>query len=338
MRIVAYIQDHNGPTYHRISLPLALMQDVDSCVTNDPAGDFSERKGFEAGCDVFMWNRVLPDRLWAKLPELKERYGFRTCCDLDDHWLLDEHHPLYQNYIETEFARRQIEHIRAADFVIVTHNRLAAAVAEFNPNVEVVENAIPKTGQFDIDRDPSEVVRLFWQGSDTHQEDIAILQQPLRGLGPLSGMFKMVMAGVAEDSEIWYRMASQFTAGFKTQYKLIVGEGVLDYYKFYKEADICLAPLVRSRFNSHKSNLKILEAANLRLPVVASMVDPYLDMPVAYCQKGRDWVRHITDLVKSSRKRKEAGEELAVFCEEHYNFCNINRKRKEIFEYEAAKA
>lgn len=334
MRIVGYISGHNGPTYHRISVALNLLKDTDVCITNNPTAEY----GFDKGCDIFMWNRVLPDGLFDALPGLKERYGFRTCCDLDDHWELDEHHTLYDHYQQIDFVRKQIDHIRAADVVFVTHERLAAAVREFNPNVEILENAIPRSGQFDIQRKPADTVRLFWQGSDTHMEDIGILERPLSALGPISGRMKMVMAGVRDDSTIWHRMAEVYTAGFKTQYKLIPGETVLDYYKMYKDADVCLVPLIRSRFNSYKSNLKVLEAGNLGLPVIASMVDPYLDLPIAYCQKGRDWIRHIVDMVRSKRKREEAGQELAEFCAEHYNFEKFNEKRKQIFEYETSKA
>lgn len=334
MRIVAYIANHSGPSYHRITLPLNMFPDTDICVTNNPTAEY----GFDKGCDLFMWNRVLPDGLYEALPALKEKYGFATCCDLDDHWELDEHHPLYAHYLDIDFARKQIEHIQAADIVLVTHERLAAAVRWHNPNVEIVENAIPRTGQFDIKTEPANVVRLFWQGSDTHLEDISILQRPLGALGPISKKFSMVMAGFDEESETFYKMARHYTAGFKTQYKLIPGGSVLDYYGAYKHADVCLVPLVKSRFNSYKSNLKVLEAANLSLPVIASMVDPYLDLPIHYCQKGRDWLKHIGDLVQSRRKREEAGQELAEFCGQYYDFNKINEKRKQIFEYECSKA
>lgn len=338
MRILGYIASHSGPTFHRISIPLnvlsSLNSHIDICVTNHVTSD---EYGFEKGCDIFMWNRVLPDDLFAVLPELKAKYGFRTCCDLDDHWELDEHHVLYQDYVKRDFARKQIEHIQTADVVFVTHERLAEAVRPYNPNVEIIENAIPRTGQFDIQRESSQDIRLFWQGSDTHLEDISILQRPLEALGPLASKFKMVMAGFDDESAVFHKMARLYTAGFKTKYKLLEGKSVLEYYSAYKEADVCLVPLVRSRFNRYKSNLKVLEAANMGLPVIASMVNPYLDLPIYYCQKGRDWIRNIVDLVRSKRKREEAGQELAEFCQRHYDFRTINDKRRQIFEYELCK-
>lgn len=332
MRIVSYIHGHSGPTYHRISVPLNLMRDTDVCVTNNPTADY----GFAKGCDLFMWNRWLPDKLLDILPDLKEQYGFSTCCDLDDYWELDPHHILYGEYLADGHAERQIRNIRAADVVLVTNSRLAEKVRPFNPNVEVVENAIPRSGQFDVKRSWSDLVRLFWQGSVTHEADIAILERPIDQLKGISKKIKMIMGGFMEDQAEWQTMAGIYTANFKHQYKIIPGAGVLEYYASYQQADICLIPLVRSRFNGMKSNLKVLEAANMGIPVIASAVDPYLDMPINYCRTGRDWVGHVKRLVQFPARRKEDGQWLAEFCREHYNFDKINQKRKEIFEYAIA--
>jgi hypothetical protein len=95
--------------------------------------------------------------------------------------------------------------------------------------------------------------------------------------------------------------------------------------------------LLNSKFNRHKSNLKILEAANLGLPVIASAVHPYLDLPVFYAKHSGDWVKYIKRLVESRKRQKEAGQKLAEYCAEHYNFNKINNMRKQVLEYEAKK-
>jgi len=332
MRIIAFGNGNSGPSYHRIIMPLLLMKDVDVYVTNN-----LRIEDFEKGCSLFLYNRILPDHALPIVKELKHRYGFKICVDLDDHWELDEHHVLYQHYQDIGFAAQQIEQIKGADVVLVTHDRLAEEVAEHNRNVHVCPNAIPHQGQFDIEREPHYLTRLFWQGSDTHRADIAILKKPIDQLGPIAGKIKMVMAGYAEDHEDWFNMVHDYTANLKHQYKLIPATDVKNYYAAYSQADICLVPLLESRFNRHKSNLKILEAANLGLPVIASQVHPYLDMPVFYAKHAGDWVKYIKRLVESRKRQKEAGQQLAEFVNEHYNFHKINNMRKEILEYEAKK-
>lgn len=330
MRIIGYINNQpTGVNYHRIIMPLMTMHDIDTYVTNT-----LKAEDFEKGCDILLYSR---DHAPENLSELKEKYGFKVAVDVDDYWELDEHHILYQHYQDIGYAAKQIEHLKDADVVLTTHSRLAEEVTPYNSNVHVCPNAIPKQGQFDIEREPYHLTRLFWQGSDTHREDIALLRTPIDKLGPIAGKIKMIMAGYAEDHEQWYDMVHDYTANLKHQYKLIPYAKITEYYAAYAHADICLVPLINSRFNRHKSNLKILEAANLGLPVIASAVHPYLDLPVLYCKHSGDWIKHITRLVGSKKRRKEAGQQLAEFCQEHFNFNKINNTRKEILEYEGKK-
>lgn len=332
MRIIAFVNNNSGPSYHRIIMPLMLMEDADVYITNN-----LDEKDFEKGCDMLMYNRILPDHAMDKIRELQRQHGFKICVDIDDYWELHDNHILNQNYQDEGFAQQQVQHIQDADVVLTTHDRLADEIRPYNENVHVCPNAIPKQGQFNIERTTYHLTRLFWQGSITHQQDIQILQRPIESLGHISGKIKMVMGGYTEDEEAWHRMALDYTANSKCQYKLIPPEPVTNYYSLYKHADICLVPLVNNLFNRMKSNLKILEAANLGLPVIASAVHPYLDMPVSYCRNSKDWIGHIKRLVQWPARRKEEGERLAEFCSVNYNFHKINETRKQILEYEGSK-
>lgn len=330
MRIIAFINNNNGPSYHRITMPLMLMDGPDVYITNS-----LKVEDFEKGCDIFMYNRILPDHAIPQVKELQAKYGFKICVDVDDYWELDEHHILFEDYQNNNFAKRQIQQLKEADVVFTTHERLAMEVMQINQNVHVCPNAIPKQGQFDVQHERYYLTRLFWQGSDTHKADVALLKTPIERLNGISGKIKMVMAGYAPDHADWHDMAMNYTAGGRTQFLLMPYASIMDYYKAYLQADICLIPLVNSRFNRHKSNLKVLEAANMGLPVIASNVHPYLDMPLLYCKHSGDWIKHITRLVDSRKRQKEAGQQLAEFCQKHYNFHKINHERKQILEYVA---
>lgn len=304
------------------------MEGVDVFVTNNLLDEH-----FKKGCDVFFYNRVLPDFAYPLVLERKEKYGFKICVDLDDYWELDPHHILYDEYIGSNFAGRQIEQIKNADVITTTNERLAELIKPFNSNVHILPNAIPKQGQFDVERHPHHLTRLFWQGSITHRADIELIKRPIECLNTIAGKIQMVMAGFMDGEPEWDAIARMYTANLKHQYRIIEGKNVAEYYDAYRYADICLIPLVNSPFNRCKSNLKVLEAANLGLPVICSQVHPYMDLPVIYSKTGTDWVRNIQRLVASKKRQKEAGQELKEFCDEHYNFKKINRERKQILEY-----
>lgn len=345
LRIIAYTPKNSGPSYHRIAMPLMLMDGPDVFCTND-----MREVHFEKGCDLFMYNRVLPKEGMEQFNALRKKYGFKVCVDVDDLWELDPHHILYRSYIDDGFAERQIHHLRQADVILTTHERLAEEIRSVlqlrvidelpyvvRPEVHVCPNAIPRLGQFDIKRERHDLVRLFWQGSITHHADIELLYTPIESLRKISGKIKMIMAGYQETEDTWRYMARVYTDNLKHQYKLLPGAHVAEYYAAYAHADICLVPLVNSRFNRMKSNLKILEAANMGLPVIASGVHPYLGMPVNFCKNSRDWIGHIKRLVQYPGRRQEEGQRLAEYCAEHYNFHKINNERRQILEYVASK-
>ena len=48
-----------------------------------------------------------------------------------------------------------------------------------------------------------------------------------------------------------------------------------EYYQSYSEVDVLMAPLFENHFNKMKSNLKFVEAANARIPVIATDFGPY---------------------------------------------------------------
>ena len=332
MRIIAFVNSNSGPSYHRLILPLLLMHNVDVFITND-----LRVEKFEKGVDLFIYNRVLPEHALPQVEQLRKQYGFRVCVDVDDHWDLDPHHILFDEYVINNFAERQIAQLRSADLVTTTHSRLATEIKQYNSNVHVCANAIPNKGQFDIERFPHHLTRLFWQGSITHREDIALLKWPVEGLANIAKKIKMVMAGFVDGEPEWHSMVLDYTACHKHQYQLLEGLHVNEYYSHYQHADICLIPLLNSPFNRHKSNLKVLEAAHLGLPVIASKVNPYLDLPIMYARNSYDWVHNIERLVASRKRQKEAGQELKEYCDVWYNFDKINEHRRQLLTHKFAR-
>lgn len=318
MTIFGLINKNSGPGFHRIMVPLLLMAEVDAYITNAiQEEDFEKRRP-----DAIYYNRTVSNEILA----LRSKYGFKVIVDVDDYWQLDPHHIMFRYYRDNHVPALQVRNIKQADVVTTTHERLAELIYPLNKNVVIVPNAIPDHEYFPINKTQSAQghTRIFWQGSITHEKDIAILRSTVKHLD--KDKFMMVLAGYTEAAE-WERMADTFTNYKKLHGCIKPGLSPHEYYQNYQYADVCVVPLLSTRFNGYKSNLKILEAAHSSLPVIASNVHPYKEMPVLYADKKEDWLKWLND----KEALEESAVKLAAYCKEKYNFDEINKRRREVF-------
>lgn len=332
-RILA-IYDQQAPSYHRIYQPYRAMEGVYVLFTNLVTEEMLTEGG---GFHVVVVNRLFPANKLSEVLKWRDKYGFKLIVDMDDHWELDPNHILADYYKEKGLSNYILQSVIVADAVTVTHERLGEACMPYNKNVWVLPNAInPNEPQFNIEPTEGAKVRLFWAGGTTHEHDINILRNPMKRVhsdGMLRQVIMTVMGGYMQGYSAWDRMASAFTCGLQLAGTLLPVRGVEEYYQLYKYADICLVPLQQSRFNSYKSNLKILEAANMGLPVIVSKVHPYLDFPetlVNYVSSQTDWYKYIRHLVADPQYREEQGAALKEYCQAVYNFEAINKVRENL--------
>jgi hypothetical protein len=328
MRILC-IYDGSGPKYHRCLLPSAGLEKYGYGIT---VKRYPEESDLQE-TDVVLFNRAIQGVTQENLLKFKDKYGFKLCCDLDDDWRLDKGHPLYEGYQAHNISGKIEWFIKNSDLVFVTHDRLAAEVVPLNNNVHILPNAIPKEHQFLVKKIPDEAVRLFWAGGITHKRDLELLRKPLK-LIKRDGV-KFIMGGYEEKEPEWKQMAKIFTCDSTHNTMVIKSEPVHNYYHVYALCDISLIPLIDVSFNRFKSNLKILEAANIEAPVVVSRVHPYLDFPstlVNYVDTYHTWFYQINKLIKDPILRKEQGIELRNYCDIHFDFEKINLVRKQIFD------
>lgn len=334
MKILAFVNKDSAPCYHRIILPFALMPDeVEVKVTNNIT-----EEDLSSGIDVFVYNRVLPDEAIKIIYDYRQKFAFKVVVDIDDYWLLDPHHIMHDEYQRIGFAKMQVNQLRKADAVLVTNERLSHEVFHsLGLQSFILPNAIPNHGQFTNRKaEPSNKVRLFWQGSITHKADLELIWWAIRNTASdksLTGKFKMVLGGYHPDEPEWEKMANIYTNYGNIEHTIYDGMHFSDYYQMYQHADICLVPIMNTRFNRFKSNLKVLEAANMMLPVIANNVDPYKDIVgVRYAKGTTGWMKEIKHMINSLALREDAGLLLKEFCDKKYNFVKINAERLQVLE------
>lgn len=332
MRIIGLVNQKSAPDYHRVYTPLMNM-DADVFITNKLTEEHLEK-----GCDVLVVNRFAFYNPADEIYAWRDKYGFKLVIDIDDFWILEAGHILAPYWEANNVSNVIIDNMIRADIVTCTHWRLAEHISVYNQNVYILPNAIPMGfEQYNVDRIYSDKVRLMWQGSITHIDDVAILRNPMKrisGDSHLSKKIQTVFGGYVPKMEDCDHMLSSFTCGLKLDTQIFNAMSSFDYFQIYNHADVCLIPLVENRFNKHKSNLKILEAAAAGLPVIVSHVDPYLDFPehcVYYVKKQSDWYNGVKYMTSIDMTRDIFAKNLSDYCESQYNFKKINNQRADIY-------
>jgi hypothetical protein len=330
MRIITVGQRNSGVSFHRLFNPLIYLPKDYAMMT-----DVLTEEELEKGYDILFINRYIAGMEVDEVVRLREKYGFKLVVDVDDYWNLDAWHILYGKYP----TQKVIDHIKVADIVTCSNNDLAVQIDELNPNWIVIPNALPYgEDQFTDINTESDKVRFVYAGSVTHEKDIAILKNPMKrvaGDSMVKNNSTFILCGYSEDknvANVWGRMINDYLCGFNVDGYIRAALPVDQYMNFYNEADACLIPLVDSKFNSMKSNLKVLEAATKNAPVICSNVKPYADCKhIIRVNNQSDWFTNIKKVVKDAIYRKEMGIANGEWCREKFDLVKVNKLRSQIF-------
>jgi glycosyltransferase involved in cell wall biosynthesis len=331
MRIITVGQRNSGVSFHRLFNPVIYLPKEYAIMT-----DVLTEEELEKGYDILFINRYMAGMEVEEVVRLREKYGFKLVVDVDDYWNLDAWHILYGKYP----TQKVIDHIKVADLVTCSNNDLAVQIDELNKNWVVIPNALPYgEDQFTDVKTESEKVRFVYAGSVTHEKDIAILKNPMKrvaGDSMVKNNSTFILCGYSEDKEVvnaWGRMINDYMCGFKVNGYIRGALPVDQYMNFYNEADACLVPLVDSKFNSMKSNLKVLEAATKNAPVICSNVKPYADCKhIIRVNNQSDWFINIKKVVKDAIYRQEMGLANGEWCRQNFDLVKVNKLRTQVFE------
>jgi hypothetical protein len=144
---------------------------------------------------------------------------------------------------------------------------------------------------------------------------------------------RTIIAGYNEgEKHIWDGMIASFTNGLKLNPTIYNFNHVTEYMAAYCDSDISLIPLVDNKFNSMKSNLKVLETASKKNPAIVSNVHPYRGFyPACHVNSQKDWYYWIKLLVNDPDARKHYGESLYDYCNKNFNLHEVNKRRFAIY-------
>lgn len=282
MKVFGWLADSAGCGWYRIMLPLGALRLHG--VQTRWSGKITEE---DETADVIVCQRVCKSGVSSRLQRLARMGGKRPkiVFELDDDlFSIDQHNRLARRFFDNpEIRQNLIDNIKISDVVTVTTEPLAHVVRQYNTNVVILPNYIPaemltwRTGRF------TERLTVGWQGSPTHDGDWT------KVTGPIGHWFHSARK---RGTPAEFHTIGELPRNFPQVYPHRHSAWVRDIDQYYRTSDwhIALAPLAHTPFNLSKSYLRVLEAAMLGYPVVASDVYAY-----------RDFVQHgVTGYLASS--------------------------------------
>ena len=312
MRITALVKDGSGVDYHRIKIPLQYFpyKPGDTVLIADNRQPFNTL--LLATTDVLIYSRDCPFDI-DEILNARKKYGFKIVVDIDDYWHLSANHPMLSTWISDNMSHKIVRSIGAADLITTTHEYLAKKIEIYNKRVVVLPNAVPfGKGQF-----TDEVVsnsNILYSCGASHLHDLKHISTFLQFCAADVEIqkYKLCIAGLntttPESARYWKSVEN--AASLYGEVRMWRSAPLEQYMLHYKYASVALAPLEDSEFNRCKSWLKALEGSVKKLPVLASAVHPFTEVPVIHCKTQRDWFMNLKKLIKRPELAKEHGEAL----------------------------
>ena len=298
-RVLFCAETANASTWYRAHVPGDALRDrgYEFTLTSDPMPSDVER------CDTFAARVPVGPKTWRALDYAKS-LGKRCVLDLDDDvWSLHPDNPAFEHFRASGAGEHARAAIRRADLVTTPTEYLAELVSPMNRSVAVVPNALPadRWPATPKDLEHGGPVVVGWAGSSSHGPDVAIL----------SGVVEAVLSS-CPDVRFAFSYTLDLPFGNDERIELLPAVPIEEYAGMVERFDVGLAPLLDSRFNRAKSDLKILEYGICGIPAVASKVLPYVgaidhNASGLIAASPKDWIKSIRRLVEDPELRSRLG-------------------------------
>lgn len=295
--------------------------------------------------------------------ERLNRLGIPFGLDLDDYWEMPKGHQLARDYRLKRQDEAIVQSIKSAHFITCTTPILAREIEKYNKNVYIIENGIDDTQEcWQPDFSKANVMRFgFYQGT-THMEDIKLASQDVVRMFDSKLPMQVVLSGFMAEG----REKPSYFIGYEkiiTDRLRVVGEKYKNYLmectsennhewineKYwrcwgthvknwgytYNFTDVSLVPLVHSKFNKMKSELKMIEAGFKGKAVIVSSVQPYsllLNDKNSFSVKGiNTWYKQMKYCIENPEAVRDKANQLHDDVKAKYRLWDLTDKRAELY-------
>lgn len=310
-RIAAYTPDDWASDFYRIKSPLtALAANNHASVIFLPAKQNFIPTPYEIHqlkADVLLLHGFYSDKQLSALNQYRKQLPIKIIISIDD--LLTEipKYNVLSSKIPSDVSQRIKLACSLADSLLVSTQQLAFELSALHKNIKVIPNRLSKTiWQQPTGKNNQNKVRVGWAGAGQHLDDLAWLKELVK---QTQQNVQWVFFG-DKPKDI---SADLIEFHPPVEFKQYVAKlASLDL-------DIGVAPLVENRFNSAKSNLKLIEFAALSIPIVASNIKPYQNSPAMLLPNDtKQWKDTILALASDQRRRLDLGQKMNEWLYQHY--------------------
>jgi len=307
VRVVFLRGDNMGCGFWRVKLPGEYLRDQENDISvqiTDVAIDYDQLVKY----DVIVVQRVFEYEQYYILSTLKAA-GKKIVYEVDDDvFNVASHNPcanIYNRY-DAQLCMRHC--LTLADKVIVTSERLAKAL-DVEDKAIIYPNSLDWDKLFYVNKksEKRKKHRIFWSGSNTHNEDFKVCMPALLRIFKEREDVELFIIGtvppIVQQLLGEYSDRIIYNPGMHT-------EAFFQYLRFSLDADIGIVPLEDTTFNHSKSICKGLEYTLARIPIVASGCPPYSDVfehgkDACLCSTEEEWYESINSLLESEEMREE---------------------------------
>jgi len=290
--------------------------------------------GFAVEADMIHFHKCyfsLPAALECK------KAGIPIIVDFDDWWELNTEHVFYKEYVRDNSTRALREMIKMADYITVTTERLAVEARKHNKNVCVLPNAFAPE-MVKVDRIKEDKIIFGYLGGHCHLKDVEQLRGVNNRLSQEFDNYKFRLMGV-DGSKVYNSYSFILSGGGHLagkHFDWVEKADIWHYHNLYNYMDVSLVPLIGNKFNSLKSELKLIEAGFFKKAVIVDNVHPYRDLikhkqNAMVVNKYADWYKHIKYLIQNPNAITELGEALYETVQP-YHIKEVTKKRLKFYQ------
>jgi len=279
--------------------------------------------------DIWFWKPVDNEGMNVLIDTAKVFTGAKMILDIDDEpFEINKDHPIYDEIVEkSERVKRMIE---ISDHLVVSTENLKKSLAHFGKRTTVIPNAIdPDIWKVKIKKRTDGKIRIGWIGSASHIADTKVINGAFDEILKKYPNVEIHLCGFVDSDS--FRGDREFHH--------IGTSGYDEFPQFLADLDldIAVAPLIDSKFNRAKSNIKWLEHSMLEIPMVLSNIPPYKgsvrpnETGFLATSKGQ-WVKYLSMLIENEELRKKIGSVAKKEVLENYTIGKQLPKYKALFD------